>query len=233
MKKLLLLSALTLGSMCAFAADYTDYFTVSYGGKTLNNNETITCTEYEDDFGKLIYDAEIGVTSLLDVEFPLYGVLSYVNDNEKDLGAPSLCYGGFWEYYDIRAGGYVLSPYGTCFGDKGVCTLYPEVLPITGELCDFEWMAKAINVKPDADLTLNLSFYACNGDEDDYTIIEDTKFSVNILYTTGGAGVEEIGNDSDAAPVYYNLQGVQVNEPANGIYLVKRGNKTTKEFIRK
>ncbi len=40
-------------------------------------------------------------------------------------------------------------------------------------------------------------------------------------------------DDVDAAPVYYNLQGVQVANPENGLYIVKRGNKVTKEVIRK
>lgn len=42
------------------------------------------------------------------------------------------------------------------------------------------------------------------------------------------AAVEE----ADAPAVYYNLQGVQVNNPENGIYIVRRGNKVTKEVIR-
>lgn len=39
--------------------------------------------------------------------------------------------------------------------------------------------------------------------------------------------------DTNAAPVYYNLQGVQIENPASGLYIVKRGNKVTKELIRK
>lgn len=46
------------------------------------------------------------------------------------------------------------------------------------------------------------------------------------------AGVEGITIDSADAPVYYNLQGVKVTEPANGLYIVKRGNKVTKEIVR-
>lgn len=38
--------------------------------------------------------------------------------------------------------------------------------------------------------------------------------------------------DTDAPAVYYNLQGVQVANPENGIYIVRRGNKVTKEIIR-
>lgn len=44
------------------------------------------------------------------------------------------------------------------------------------------------------------------------------------------AAVEE---DADAPAVYYNLQGVQVANPENGVYIVRRGSKVTKELIRK
>lgn len=36
----------------------------------------------------------------------------------------------------------------------------------------------------------------------------------------------------DIPAVYYNLQGVQVANPENGIYIVRRGNKVTKELVR-
>lgn len=51
----------------------------------------------------------------------------------------------------------------------------------------------------------------------------------------GTVGISNIGADfgSDEAPVYFNLQGVQVAEPAEGgVYIVRRGNKVTKEVIR-
>ena len=38
--------------------------------------------------------------------------------------------------------------------------------------------------------------------------------------------------DAEAAPVYYNLQGVQVANPGKGMYIVVRGNKVSKEVIR-
>lgn len=48
------------------------------------------------------------------------------------------------------------------------------------------------------------------------------------------AGIQDIENgaDSDAAPVYYNMQGVRVDNPSAGLYIVVRGNKVTKEYIR-
>ncbi|MDE5810981.1 MAG: starch-binding protein, partial [Muribaculaceae bacterium] len=47
------------------------------------------------------------------------------------------------------------------------------------------------------------------------------------------AGVDAIEADAtDVTPVYYNLQGVRVDNPAAGLYIVRRGNKVAKEIIR-
>lgn len=54
--------------------------------------------------------------------------------------------------------------------------------------------------------------------------------------TTVQSAIEDIVSDSvnsEEAPVYFNLQGVQVANPENGIYIVRRGNTVTKEYIRK
>lgn len=47
---------------------------------------------------------------------------------------------------------------------------------------------------------------------------------------SGISGIEE--GDTDAAPVYYNLQGVRVANPSGGIFIVVKGNKTTKEYFK-
>ncbi|MBQ9077250.1 MAG: hypothetical protein IJY31_05340 [Muribaculaceae bacterium] len=62
-----------------------------------------------------------------------------------------------------------------------------------------------------------------------------TKAASKYAFTITSSGVENVdaADAVDAAPVYYNLQGVQVENPENGIYIVKRGNKVTKEYIRK
>lgn len=51
------------------------------------------------------------------------------------------------------------------------------------------------------------------------------------------SGIEDIVSDfeeatEEAPAVYYNLQGVQVVNPTKGIYVVRRGNKVSKEYIR-
>ena len=50
--------------------------------------------------------------------------------------------------------------------------------------------------------------------------------------TIGTTGIETIATDSDASPVYYNLQGAEVTNPEHGVYIVRRGSKVTKEVIR-
>ncbi|MDE5555500.1 MAG: hypothetical protein K2J10_10005, partial [Muribaculaceae bacterium] len=51
----------------------------------------------------------------------------------------------------------------------------------------------------------------------------------------GTGGVNDIvvdENEANGPAVYYNLQGVKVANPENGIYIVRRGNKVTKELVR-
>ena len=53
------------------------------------------------------------------------------------------------------------------------------------------------------------------------------------VYTEEGSGVDSIGVDSEnAAPIYYNLQGVRVDNPANGLYIMKQGTKASKVIVR-
>lgn len=47
------------------------------------------------------------------------------------------------------------------------------------------------------------------------------------------AGVDGIDTDDvDVAPVYYNLQGIAVANPSNGIFIKKAGNKITKVILK-
>lgn len=54
----------------------------------------------------------------------------------------------------------------------------------------------------------------------------------NDLFGIDLSGVESVGEDVKAEAEYFNLQGIRVNEPVNGIYIVRRGNKVTKEMVR-
>lgn len=51
--------------------------------------------------------------------------------------------------------------------------------------------------------------------------------------TNHTTGVESISVEDSTAPVeYFNLQGVKVENPENGLYIVRQGNKVSKQLIR-
>lgn len=56
--------------------------------------------------------------------------------------------------------------------------------------------------------------------------------SAQTLTIASWTAVEDIEIEENVAPVYYNLQGVQVAEPANGLYIVVRGDKVSKELVK-
>lgn len=59
-----------------------------------------------------------------------------------------------------------------------------------------------------------------------YAIDRDLYF---VLTPEGGnAGVELIGADDNAQVEYYNLQGVRVSNPENGIFICRKGANVTK-----
>jgi hypothetical protein len=41
-----------------------------------------------------------------------------------------------------------------------------------------------------------------------------------------------ISNSDDVTPIYYNLSGIRVANPTSGLYIVRRGSKVSKEYIR-
>lgn len=55
----------------------------------------------------------------------------------------------------------------------------------------------------------------------------------NIKITAAeGSGVASIEADENMPVEYYNLQGVKVANPENGLYIVKQGNKVSKRFVK-
>ncbi len=58
-------------------------------------------------------------------------------------------------------------------------------------------------------------------------------YESKLVINKGDAGVDGVEIDNSNAPIeYFNLQGVKVSEPANGLYIVRQGNKVTKQVIR-
>ena len=65
-----------------------------------------------------------------------------------------------------------------------------------------------------------------------YNIKADLKNLKLDVTKAGGSSVEGIESGFEGEPEYYNMQGVRVYEPEQGIYIVRRGTKVTKEVIR-
>lgn len=70
--------------------------------------------------------------------------------------------------------------------------------------------------------------YAENGT---YDVTVDLSGEVKTITLKKTVGVEDIEAVETVAPVYYNLQGVEIANPSNGLYIVKRGNKVAKEVV--
>lgn len=66
------------------------------------------------------------------------------------------------------------------------------------------------------------------------TADKQVRFSyMQVAYEGGNGGVEGIEADNANAPVeYYNLQGVRVDNPTNGLYIRRQGNEVTKVIVR-
>lgn len=55
---------------------------------------------------------------------------------------------------------------------------------------------------------------------------------MTISYSKTSGMEDELVDDENAEPVYYNLQGIRVDNPTQGLYIVVRGSKVSKEMIR-
>ena len=56
---------------------------------------------------------------------------------------------------------------------------------------------------------------------------------IEITYTTGGStSVDEIAADENAPVEYFNLQGVRVANPENGLYIRQQGTNVQKVLVK-
>lgn len=72
--------------------------------------------------------------------------------------------------------------------------------------------------------TYNSDYEMCPTDRADQTLPS--------LYVVKTSSIFEVVENEDAPVVYYNLQGVQVENPSNGIFIRRQGNKTTKVLVK-
>lgn len=67
----------------------------------------------------------------------------------------------------------------------------------------------------------------------EYPLFANNNDGFKVVMTADKSGIAAVDADAEAAPVYYNLQGVRVAEPVSGaVTIVVRGGKVTKEIVR-
>ena len=57
-------------------------------------------------------------------------------------------------------------------------------------------------------------------------------YFITVTAAGGTTGIEAIANDENAPVEYYNLQGVRVANPENGLYIKRQGNKAVKVLVK-
>lgn len=76
------------------------------------------------------------------------------------------------------------------------------------------------------------------GDTNEFVIRPNSGTSKQVRFAkiavtyTGGAGVNDIVMDENAPVEYFNMQGVKVANPENGIYIKRQGSKVTKAIVK-
>ncbi|MDE6755708.1 MAG: hypothetical protein K2J66_01030 [Muribaculaceae bacterium] len=73
--------------------------------------------------------------------------------------------------------------------------------------------------------------YAWKTPVGNYKVVADLR-NMKVSLTPIVTSVDMIDTDEDAEAVYYNMQGIRVDNPSAGLYIVVRGNKVTKEIVR-
>lgn len=205
MKKLLLLGALVLGALTSDAQDL--YVTAM--GQMVPNGETVdlACLEKDEQeaFGMLFVSYRL--MPELKIVSPSVQNLEITVTNTSQLSKPVLNF--CWP--------------STCMGiDKGAS------LTRTGLSNDFggdlgvesPWVPEEDMPAGGLNQSCTIKIVPAGGSP--YTI------NVNMLGVENG--VDGVMAD-ESAPVYYNLQGVRVDNPDRGIYVVRQGGKTTKVIM--
>ncbi len=100
----------------------------------------------------------------------------------------------------------------------------------------FKWYNTVVDLK-DATLTKDSRIVIRNADdqwpaEKKGEMLRWFFDNLKVYAAEGGSSVAEIAADENAPVEYYNLQGVRVANPENGLYIVKQGSKVTKRIIK-
>lgn len=151
----------------------------------------------------------------------------------------------YWTTYYVPADfadgekiGTIPSPFTDNKGAQSI-GVFEEDGTLVASWNDPEWMAgfaySSLVAEPVDDETVTINSYLCAGTFGAGGYGDNGIGGCKLTFKTGdSAGINDVVVDenADAPAVYYNLQGVEVANPENGIYVVRRGNKVTKEIVK-
>lgn len=86
---------------------------------------------------------------------------------------------------------------------------------------EYEWFHNGDNTTVEADFEGDITF----------ALPDEPKGTIVVTFTTN-AGVNSAVIDNNAPVEYFNLQGVRVDAPAAGLYIVRQGDKISKTVVR-
>lgn len=106
------------------------------------------------------------------------------------------------------------------------------------EGCDYTFAFEGNNVKFTNALNTNCIIAQSKGTQGTWyanvaPAKEPTEFNLPMLFKEGKSdGIADITVDENAPVEYFNLQGVRVANPENGLYIRRQGNKATKVLVK-
>lgn len=221
MKKLFLTASLILAMAgIASAQNFADCFTVSYKGTQLNDGDHVVVdTSNPGGF----YETAIDVYATADEpKMATFTMAAFepsfqtINDDYEGYGIPGLCY---TPYVDNEPVGGNCWPGGAEDFGTGRCRI--ESVSNSGRV------ELQVHTGGNLPATYRLLMRLLDEDEDPTGEV----FSIYVDMNSGVNGIEGINADNVPAE-YFDLQGRRVANPVNGLYIVKRGEKVVKSFIR-
>lgn len=108
-----------------------------------------------------------------------------------------------------------------------------EYLFIAGTISDEEYKARREAVAAEYSATITIEGKGTK----EYPVIPDIAnltptLAPKVTVVVDPSGIAEVENDLSGNVEYYNLQGIRVENPENGIFIRRQGNKTTKVYVK-
>ena len=154
--------------------------------------------------------------------------IKYFADSEVESIASPVSTGGQshgFDVFELQGTTYAIFPNGAnwttlfCIKDANKNEVVAEYAPATAPYSSANQMS--INAEIVSETKANIYVYGCGGFAAQYTFeVPDT-----------ATAIESVAVDANAPVEYYNLQGVKVANPENGLFIKKQGNKAVKVIL--